>query len=214
MSDLRIRAAVFDLDGTLTDTLKDISEAMNFALRSFGLPEWETDDYRYLVGDGVIKLAERAVRDRQELAPQVKMVYQARYETHNEIYSRPYPGIPELLGRLNAQGIPVCVLSNKPHVDTLHVVKHYFPEITFAQILGQTDRFPVKPDPAGALWIAEQLGLNPEDFAYFGDTATDMICARRAGMHPVGVLWGFRSAEELTESGAEILISHPDEFRV
>ena len=206
------KAVIFDLDGTLTNTLQDIAEAMNLALRTCGLPEWETDEYRYLVGNGAKILAQRAVRERQDLAGKVQEIYQHQYETHNRVHTRPYPGVTELLRRLTDKGIPVCVLSNKPHEDTKQVRAYFFPDIAFSVILGQTERFPVKPDPAGALWIAEQLKLEPSDFLYLGDTAVDMTCACRAGMHPIGVLWGFREAEELTGSGAERLIASPEEL--
>ena len=202
------KAVLFDLDGTLTNTLQDIADAMNRALRMNGLPEWATDEYRYLVGNGVRILAERAVRDRQDLTGPVAAEYQAWYGTHSQVKTCPYPGIPELLQALNSRGIPVCVLSNKPDADTKQVIAHYFPEVTFAAVLGQTE-LPIKPDPAGALAIAREIGTAPSDFVYLGDTAVDMTCAIRAGMHPVGVLWGFRTAEELQKSGAEHLISAP-----
>lgn len=207
-----IRAVMFDLDGTLTDTLRDIGDAMNWALEQYGLPGWATEEYRYLVGNGAKVLARRAVRDRQDLAEQVHAAYQRQYETHNMIHTRPYPGIPELLERLQRRGILLCVLSNKPDRDTKHVVSHYFPGIRFRTVLGQTDRFPLKPDPAAALSIAEELGVDPEEFAYLGDTSVDMTCAKRAGMHATGVLWGFRDAGELTESGAEHLLEKPEDF--
>ena len=205
-------AVLFDLDGTLTNTLEDIANAMNHALTLYGLPTWETDEYRYLVGNGARILARRAVRDREEMTEKVLEAYQREYETHNLVLTRPYAGIPELLRELNRRGIPVCVLSNKPHEDTKHVIEYFFPDIQFAAVLGQTDRFPVKPDPAGARWIAETLGIAPDKFAYLGDTAVDMTCARGAGMHPVGVLWGFRDEKELRESGAERIISRPEEL--
>lgn len=205
------RAVVFDLDGTLTNTLEDIANAMNRALRMFGLPEWETDEYRYLVGNGVRILARRAVRDRQELAEEVGAEYQKWYETHNQEKTGPYDGIPELLRELNARDIPVCVLSNKPDPDTKNVIAHYFPDIRFAKVLGQTE-LPIKPDPAGAIAIAKEIGISPDHFMYLGDTAVDMKCAVNAGMHPIGVLWGFRTAEELKENGAEHLISAPMEL--
>ena len=205
-------AVIFDLDGTLTDTLADISNAMNLALRRNGLPEWPREDYRYLVGNGARILAQRAVRDRQDLADAVLAFYQQEYRAHSRVLTRPYDGIPELLCRLNEEKIPVCVLSNKPHPQTVDVINYYFPDTDFAVILGQSDRFPIKPDPAGALWIAEQLGIPPERFAYLGDTKVDMACAGAAGMHPIGVLWGFREAPELLESGAERLIAKPGEL--
>ena len=204
-----IKAVLFDLDGTLTYTLHDISEAMNRALALHGLPGWEEQDYRYLVGDGARTLARRAVRDRQELAEAVLADYQAWYERHALDTSAPYPEIPELLERLERRGLQICVLSNKPHADTLNVVRHFFPQAAFARIRGQIEGVPVKPDPAGAVAIASELGLQPSEFLYLGDTATDMRCAMRAGMHPIGVLWGFREAQELLDAGAERLIDHP-----
>ncbi|MGN1020556.1 MAG: HAD family hydrolase [Aristaeellaceae bacterium] len=209
---MRIRAAVFDLDGTLTNTLNDIATAMNRSLRLHGLAEFPVDAYRYLVGDGAKMLATRAVRDRLDLAESVRREYQAYYQEHTLDTTRPYPGIPELLRALTAQGIQVCVLSNKPHADTCGVVRHFFPEIPFAQIRGQVEGVPVKPDPAGALMIARALSLSPEEFVYLGDTNVDMRTARNAGMHPVGVTWGFRTAEELTEAGAERLIANPTDL--
>ena len=120
-----IKAILFDLDGTLTNTLRDIATAMNRALRLHGLAEFEVDDYRYLVGDGAKKLAERAVRDRPELAEAVRADYQAYYQNHTLDTTRPYDGIPELLRALCEKGVAVCVLSNKPHADTCGVVSHF-----------------------------------------------------------------------------------------
>lgn len=206
---LSIKAAIFDLDGTLTNTLQDIACAMNRALRLHHLPEFAVDEYRYLVGDGAKTLARRAVRDRLELAESVQKEYQAYYEKHTLDTTKPYDGIPELLHMLAEQGIQLCVLSNKPHADTCGVVKHFFPDVPFAVVQGQVDSVPVKPDPAGALNIAGKLGLPPEQFVYLGDTNVDMRTAVSAGMHAVGVTWGFRSAEELKQFGAEILLDNP-----
>ena len=209
---MHIKAAIFDLDGTLTNTLNDIATAMNRSLRLHGLTEFQVDEYRYLVGDGAKVLACRAVRDRQDLAESVRREYQAYYQDHTLDTTRPYPGIPELLKALTERGIQVCVLSNKPHADTCGVVRHFFPEIPFAQIRGQVEGVPVKPDPTGALLIARALSLPPDAFVYLGDTNVDMRTARNAGMHPVGVTWGFRPAEELTQAGAEHLIGNPLEL--
>ncbi len=206
---MSVRAVLFDLDGTLTNTLQDIADAMNRALALHGLPGWETDEYKYLVGNGARILAQRAVRERQDLSEAVLADYQAWYETHALVTTRPYPGIPELLAELQRQGIPLCVLSNKPDADTKHVVAHFFPGIRFACVRGQLPGVPVKPDPGAALVIARQMAVNPGDFLYLGDTAVDMTCARQAGMRPVGVLWGFRKKTELLESGAEFLIREP-----
>ncbi|MGN0778829.1 MAG: HAD family hydrolase [Aristaeellaceae bacterium] len=207
-----IKAAIFDLDGTLTNTLTDIATAMNRALRLHGLPEFAVDEYRYLVGDGAKMLAQRAVRDRLELAEDVRQTYQAYYQEHTLDTTQPYQGIPELLHALTEQGIQVCVLSNKPHADTCGVVRHFFPDIPFAQVRGQVEGVPVKPDPTGARMIARALDLPPEAFVYLGDTNVDMRTAVNAGMHPAGVTWGFRTAEELTQAGAELLLDAPLEL--
>ena len=205
-------AVLFDLDGTLTNTLRDIADAMNRALRLHGLPEFPVEEYRYLVGDGVKKLSERAVRGRADVQAAVLRDYQAYYGAHSLETSRPYEGIPELLEALAARGLKLCVLSNKPHADTCHVVSHFFPQIAFTVVQGQLEGVPVKPDPAGALTVARLAQAAPDSFLYLGDTAVDMTCARNAGMHPVGVTWGFRPAEELQAAGAELLIGHPLEL--
>ncbi|MBQ2953373.1 MAG: HAD family hydrolase [Clostridia bacterium] len=206
------RAVLFDLDGTLTDTLEDIATAMNRALRLHGLPEWPQEAYRYLVGNGARVLAQRCVRDWQEQAEAVRATYQAYYGDHNLVRTRPYDGVPEMLAGLQRQGLALAVLSNKPDQDTKAVVRHFFPEIPFVVVRGQVEGVPVKPDPAGALAVASQTGIEPGEWLYLGDTAVDMACARAAGMHPVGALWGFRTEKELRDSGAEHLISAPEEL--
>lgn len=204
------KAVLFDLDGTLTDTLADIAAAMNRALRLHGLEEWPQDAYRYLVGNGARVLSERCVRERKELAPAVRQTYQAYYETHNLVCTRPYDGVPEMLRALAADGLALAVLSNKPDADTKRVVQHFFPDVPFAVVRGQVEGVPVKPDPAGALAVAREMGIAPEAFLYLGDTAVDMQTAIAAGMRPVGALWGFRTAQELQESGACHLAACPE----
>ena len=207
-----MKAVLFDLDGTLTDTIDDISDSMNHALRLHNLPEHTIDEYKYMVGDGARKLAERAVGNHPEFFRSVLQAYQKQYETHNAVKTRAYDGIKELLETLTEKGIRICVLSNKPHADTLTVVRHYFPDISFDAVQGQMEGIPVKPDTTGALMLADRLGIKPEDFAYLGDTYVDMKCAVNSGMHPYGVLWGFRKADELLASGAEALLSTPSDL--
>lgn len=209
---MAVKAALFDLDGTLTNTLTDIASAMNRSLRLHGLETFSVNDYRYLVGDGVRKLAERACRGRTELEDSVRREYQAYYREHAQEQTAPYDGVKEMLEGLRQRGIKLAVFSNKPHADTCAVVEHYFPEVAFEVVRGQVEGVPVKPDPTGALAIADELGLKPEEFVYLGDTATDMQCAVNAGMRPIGVLWGFRTAEELLESGAQALLEHPSQL--
>ena len=206
------RAVLFDLDGTLTNTLEDIADAMNRALRLHDLPPWPVDAYRYLVGNGAKVLAQRCVRERQEMAQSVQQTYQAWYETHNLVKTRPYEGVPEMLSALVERGLQLAVFSNKPDADTKAVVRHFFPQIPFAVVRGQVEGVPVKPDPAGALLVAREMGLSPDEFLYLGDTAVDMTCAIAAGMHPVGALWGFRTEEELRRNGAEHLAMRPNDL--
>lgn len=205
------KGVLFDLDGTLTDTLADIADTMNRALRLYGLPEWPLEAYRYLVGDGAKVLSERCVRERQELAPAVRETYQAYYQEHNLVKTKPYEGIPEMLAALAGMGLPLAVLSNKPDADTKRVVAHFFPEIPWAVVRGQVEGVPVKPDPAGALAVAAEMQLQPGDFLYLGDTAVDMKTALAAGMHPVGARWGFRTAQELRDSGAAFVAETPQD---
>ena len=207
-----MKAVLFDLDGTLTNTLDDIADSMNYALKQYGLPSYPVDAYRYMVGNGARKLAERAVGERTDLLDAVYGAYMERYKDHAADKTCAYEGTTELLKALKERGILICVLSNKPHRDTVTVVSHYFPDITFDAVQGQIDGVPVKPDPAGALALAQKLNTNPSDFAYLGDTGVDMTCAVRAGMHPFGALWGFRDADELIKAGAETLLESPPEL--
>ena len=208
---MAIRAVLFDLDGTLLDTLADIAVSMNRALMDNGFPEHPIDAYRYFVGDGVKTLARR-VTGLNEGFEAVLKAYQAHYALERRNRTRPYEGIQEMLESLSILKLPLCVFSNKPHTDTLDVVKGYFPKIAFASVRGQMEGVPVKPDPQGALQIARELFLDPSDFLYVGDTGVDMDCANAAGMVPVGALWGFRTREELLEHGAKHLIAHPAEL--
>ena len=209
---MKVKAVLFDLDGTLVNTLADISAAMNGALAEMNLPGWDKDEYRYLVGNGAKKLAERAVRERKELAGKVLESYQRRYEKHNTELSVPYEGIPELLSALKEKDIRICVFTNKPDADAKRVISFYFPGIIFDAVHGQREGIPIKPDPAGALEISGELGVPAGECFYLGDSAVDMVCALRAGMRPVGVLWGFRTRDELEEGGAEFVISRPEEL--
>ena len=204
------KGVVFDLDGTLIHSLPDIAGAMNRSLAKFGLPGFEEAAYK--VGNGVLKLTERCVGDRKDLYDQVKAAYMEDYSQHNRVDSHPFRGVEDMLHALNQRGIPVAVLTNKDQQDAESMLHHFFPGIVFAAIRGRTEGVPLKPDPAGALLIAEGLGVNPADCLYVGDTSTDMNCGTAAGMETVGVLWGYRPREELTANGARHLISDPMEL--
>lgn len=205
------KAVIFDLDGTLLNTLDDIADSMNFALSSRGLPVHDTEKYKYFVGDGVTSLVQRALPSESppELREEILAAYTDRYGAHCADRTRPYPGVPAMLRALNEHGLKLAVLSNKPHTSTLAVVAQYFNDVEFATVLGARDGVPVKPDPAGALELAEVLVAEPSEILYLGDTAVDMRTAISAGMTPVGALWGFRTRGELEENGAEFVLEHP-----
>ena len=205
-------AFIFDLDGTLLDTLDDLADSMNLVLKRFGFPGHPPEAYKYFVGDGMEVLVQRALpithRDEATISrcfSAMREEYAVRWKTK----TKPYPGIPDLLDELSQRRWPLTILSNKPHDSSLMVVAELLPLWNFQMILGARPLVPKKPDPAGALEIAEKLGLSPGEFVYLGDTGTDMLTATRAGMFPVGVLWGFRQAEELKENGAKILLEKP-----
>jgi phosphoglycolate phosphatase len=206
------RAILFDLDGTLLDTLEDLADAVNEALARGGFPPRSLDEYRFLVGDGARNLVRRALppehRDDATVEPCLD-AFGAAYARLWDRKTRPYPGIPELLDALAARGLPMAVLSNKPDDFTKLCVARLLPRGRFAVVRGARPDTPPKPDPAAALAIAKQVGVPPADFLYVGDSNTDMGTARAAGMFPVGVTWGFRPASELLEHGARILITEP-----
>ena len=209
---MRVKAVLFDLDGTLLDTLEDIANSVNSALLRYGLPTHSVDAYRYFIGDGVTTLVSRALpdenRDSDIIAKCVKG-FRQEYSRNWNVNTRPYEGVPELLDALAAKHIKMAVLSNKPDDFTKQCVSELLPNHSFEMILGQRDAIPIKPAPVGALQIADRLGITPSRFLYLGDSAIDMKTAVRAGMFPVGALWGFRPLEELQEHGAQAVIERP-----
>lgn len=208
-------AAIFDLDGTLLDTLQDLADSANEALAQAGLPQHPVDSYRTFVGDGIHVLIQRILplnmRDDSTIAL-VLGYYRTAYGRRWKATSRPYPGICELLDSLKARGIPVAVLSNKPQYFTELCVTELLPGYQFRVVYGQRDHVPRKPDPAAALEIARSLDLPPEDIVFVGDTKVDIQTAVAAGMIPVGVAWGFRPVEELRFSGARHIVQTPQEI--
>lgn len=206
------KAVIFDLDGTLVNSLPDISAAMNRSLEKAGLPIFDEEAYKYKVGNGVVKLAERSVGGHPECLDAVLESYKADYALNCRVNSYVYKGIMEMLMGLKALGLKICVFSNKDQADTESVIAHYFPEIGFDIIRGRVNEVPLKPAPDGALIIAAQLGLSTNECWYVGDTSMDMNCGNSAGMETVGVLWGFRPREELAASGAKHIIVEPREL--
>lgn len=208
-----IRAVVFDLDGTLLDTLADLASSMNAALRELGLPEHPRDSYRRYVGDGLGMLVRRALpevrRDDADLARRCTEGMRREYARRCLDETRAYDGAAELLAVLAGRGVPCCVFTNKPHEMAGLLLGRCFPGIGFHAVQGAADGVPRKPDPTAALAMARGLGLPPASVAFVGDSDTDMHTARNAGMLPCGALWGFRDREELLAAGAARLLSAP-----
>jgi phosphoglycolate phosphatase len=212
---MKYPAVIFDLDGTLLDTLDDIADAMNAALEGMGFPGHDPSAYRYLTGDGVRALAERSMpgpaRDESAVAACIRE-FRSEYARRWGARTRPYPGIPELLAGLTALRVRLAVLSNKLDEFTLRAVRDFLPGFEFSFVIGAKPGLPPKPDPAGALSIASGLAIPPSQIVYLGDTGVDMLTAVRADMFPVGALWGFRDEHELRENGARALIRSPGEL--
>jgi phosphoglycolate phosphatase len=211
---MKIKGAIFDLDGTLIDSIEDIADSMNIVLAEKGFPEHDILSYKVFVGNGIKTLVRRALpKDSSEEA--VERCFAAmmtRYERFCDVKSAPYKGIPELLTVLHERGVKMAVLSNKADRITKRVIATLLPGTPFVNVEGLTDEATKKPNPANALKICDNMGVRPEEIIYLGDTGTDMETAKRAGFYAVGVLWGFRGKDELISHGADILISTPDEL--
>lgn len=207
------RFVLFDLDGTLIDSLEDLADASNYALEQFGYPRQErVEDFRYFVGDGVPKLMERILppgEATQERIEALRSAYVKRYLEHCCDKTRPYPGVAELLAALKEKGIGAAVVSNKPDDQTRRILGELFAPGTFAAAAGNQPGYRVKPDP-GLTWkVMGELGADPADCLFVGDSGVDMRTAENSGATGVGVLWGFRTREELLENGAAHLIETP-----
>jgi len=210
-----IKAVIFDLDGTLLNTIEDITDSMNASLLQQGLQPYTVEDYKYFVGDGVDNLVKKLMKNRpgdEKVHALIKAGYMAEYAKRQHDLTKPYPGIMTLLKSLNEQGIFVNVLSNKPDPDTQSVIQFYFPKIRFTHVCGKKPGYEVKPDPRSVLEMVDQMHLSKAEVLYVGDTYTDMMTAKNAGLTSVGVLWGFRKVEELMQGDAQYIIKHPKEI--
>ncbi len=210
------KAAIFDLDGTLLDTLETLSYYGNQTLEKFGLRPYPKADYRYMVGDGakilIHRMLERQNADSEEMFEKAYRDYIDTYNKDKLFKTEIYPGVPALLQGLRENGIKTAVLSNKPHEATVPILKSFFGEGAFSEMRGAMEGVPLKPDPAAALEVAEALSAAPSECIYVGDTAVDMETGKRAGFYTLGVLWGFRDEAELRESGADRIVHTPEEI--
>ena len=209
------RAVLFDLDGTLLNTLEDIASSTNRVLDRLGFPQHTVEAYKYFVGDGREALTVRVLpsghQDGSTVAEVIACI-EKEYSEHWADNTRPYEGIPELLQALTVRGIRMVVLSNKPDDFAKLEVSKFFPQARFELVLGVQSSVPRKPNPTAALEIAEYLNILPSEFLYLGDTDTDMKTANAAGMYAIGVLWGFRTADELVSNGAKALVDKPNDL--
>lgn len=209
---MRYHAVLFDLDGTLLNTLQDLAGSMNTVLEERGFPTHALDRYKIFVGEGVENLVTRTLPEGEREHGTVAACVRAMQEEYGRRWADttlPYPGIPELLDALEDAGLRCTILSNKPDDMTKLTVARLLAGHRFDVVAGACANVPRKPDPAGAFRVCDKLNIPPEQFLYVGDTNTDMQTATAAGMFAVGVLWGFRTAAELLDNGARQLAEHP-----
>lgn len=210
-----IKLAIFDLDGTLLNTIGDLAASCDAVLWQNGLPQHTTDEYRQMVGGGIRRLVEAAIPEHLRLPEYVEKVRQdfmAYYVEHIDIYTRPYDGIAELIAELVKRGVKVAVASNKFQSGTEQLVRSFFPDVEFVAVLGQRDGVPLKPDPQIDLEIIAAVGVGPCETMHIGDSGVDMQTAHSAGVKAVGVSWGFRSREELEQHGADVIVDTPEQI--
>ena len=207
---------IFDLDGTLLNTLQDLADAANHTCEAHGWPTFPTDQYRYKVGNGMPKLVERFMPAEfvgdGALFQRTFDEFCAYYAAHKEDHTAPYPGIPELLDRLRAAGLTLAVLTNKDHDAAVPLIDKYFGTGRFACVQGRVDAFPPKPAAPITLHVIEQLHADPARTLYVGDSDVDVACGHNAGLKVAGVAWGFRGRAELESAGAEFIAQDADEL--
>ncbi|MDE7437106.1 MAG: HAD family hydrolase [Muribaculaceae bacterium] len=204
---------IFDLDGTLLNTIADLGDACNYALRTLGYSEHALSTYNYMVGNGVRKLIERAEPDANaETLDKLLALFREYYDEHCTDHTTPYPGIPELLRALSEKGIAIAVATNKYQAAADRIIRHFFPDIPFVAILGQVEDRPVKPDPSIVFAVLNEHPTPKSSILFVGDSAVDMETARRACIESVGVSWGFRPISELRGAYADHIVSSPQEI--
>ena len=208
----RFNTIIFDLDGTLLDSLEDIADSMNQVLEKAGFPTHPLEAYKYFIGDGIDALVQRALPRENEKPESVAAYRAAMRETYGKRWAaktRLYPGVEKLVSRCQTIGLKMAILSNKPDDATQTTVNHFLSPEIFADIQGARSDTPKKPHPRGAELIAGRLGVKPAECIFLGDMPVDMQTAKAAGMYPVGALWGMRTARELMKGGAKLLAVTP-----
>ena len=208
----KYKAAIFDLDGTLVDSVADLADAFNYGLEQFGLPKRTIDELRKMIGDGIrITISRALAPDRQEFIDRVAEKMREKYAKTCLVQTKPYDGIPEVLAELAKKEVRLAVLTNKDQTMAQKIVEHFFPG-RFEIIRGTTSIDPVKPDPKAGLQIIKDFEIAPEQTVFIGDSPADIQTAKACGSFAIGVNWGLRSAEELMQNRADVIISKPDEL--
>jgi len=214
---MKIKLCIFDLDGTLLDTIDDIGNSMNHALIESGFPPRSITEHKNNVGFGARKLLDSALPLghglSEERCAEIVGLFKERYRAHSMDMTKPYEGIPELLRFLGGAGIKLAVVSNKPHKITVDLMEEFFGDVDFVAIYGEQSCWPMKPDPYLAHEILSLSGVLPEQALVIGDGEPDMIFAENASIFSIGVLWGFRSREILEASGAKAFVDKPEQIK-
>lgn len=209
------KLVIFDLDGTLLDTIEDLANSVNYALTQHNFPTHSIEAYRFFIGNGVNKLLERALPEEKrndDFVSMLKVDFIKHYYAHSEESTKPYPGITELINRLYNEGFQLGVASNKVHPATVELVNRFFPEVKFVEVLGQREGYPVKPNPGILEEIIAKAGVDKTEVLYVGDSGVDVATAYNAKVPFVGVLWGFRPRKELEEVGATRFVENTEEL--
>lgn len=209
------KLAIFDLDGTLLNTIEDLGYAANHALQAHGYPTHSIASYPFFVGNGVRRLIERVLPEdarTEATIDRLLITFKEYYNDHNTDYTKPYEGIPELLSLLSSRGVAIAVASNKYQAATEKLISHFFPTLSFIAVEGQKEGVPVKPDPSIVFEILAKAKTPKADTIYIGDSGVDMETARRACVDSVGVTWGFRPEKELVENHADTIVNRPDDI--
>ncbi len=209
------KLVIFDLDGTLIDTIADLAASVNEALAACGFPVHTVDAYRFFVGNGISKLFERALPEGEKTEANIlrmRQLFLTHYSRHNTEKSMPYPGIPELLDRLDKAGVLLAVASNKYHEGTCRLIGHFFGSVPFVKVLGQREGIPPKPDPSIVQEIMAASGVRKEEVLYVGDSGVDMQTAHLADVDACGVTWGFRPRAELEICQPAYIVDRPGDI--
>ena len=209
------KLAIFDLDGTLLNTIEDLGYAANHALQAHGYPTHSIASYPFFVGNGVRRLIERVLPEdarTEATIDRLLVTFKEYYNDHNTDYTKPYEGIPELLSLLSSRGVAIAVASNKYQAATEKLISHFFTNLSFIAVEGQKEGVPVKPDPSIVFEILAKAKTPKADTIYIGDSGVDMETARRACVDSVGVTWGFRPEKELVENHADTIVNSPGDI--